>query len=135
MGDIEGHLDTHKIEDGGFINIDRKRNVLNAHCACLGPPGSPVDHRTPTMRECRLNRHASKAPLGLLVVWLRIGLGCDDRKQHFLEAKEALYMDRGRRNRAREWLQGQSDLAPLLTFEAEQVGKPLASVEEPLVAT
>ena len=68
--------------------------------------------------------------------WLgsALALGCNDRQQRFIEAKEALYMDRGRRNWAREWLQGQSDLAPLLTFEAEQVGKPLASVEEPLVA-
>jgi len=130
--EVEGHLDEYITQDFGCIKIDRKRKSLNAHCSCLGRPGDLQDHRTFTTPECRFNRAPEKAPLGLLIAWLRLGGGCDDRATH-VELKTSLGTDLRRRQQAREWLEGQPALRPLLAFEAEALGKDVGSVREPLV--
>jgi hypothetical protein len=66
----------------GIIKIDRRRQQFNAHCIQLGLPDHEKDHRMPKTPECRINRKALKAPLGLLVAWLRISHCFDGRKDH-----------------------------------------------------
>eukprot|EP00974_Lingulodinium_polyedra_P091645 8882829-Lingulodinium_polyedra.AAC.1 len=53
-----------RIEDYGIIKIDARRKSFNAHCWCISNP----DHRLPTMPVRRLNRAASKRPLGIWFV-------------------------------------------------------------------
>ena len=128
---VHQELDTIKVGKYGFIKIDRKRQLLNAHCASLGAPGMK-DHRTPTCTQCRMNRKATKAPLGLLVAWLFIGEVFDSREEH-KECTAILYPDK--RRDAREWLRQQPDCSVLLKFEAECLGKPLSEVVEPACIT
>jgi hypothetical protein len=126
-------LDEYLIENIGMIKIDRKRGLLNAHCFCLGPPRHAKDHRTAKTPECRLNRNATKAPLGLHIAWLRIGHCFDSRKEH-LDSLGIITRDE--REEARQWLQSQSGrLADLLVFEAECLRVPVDSVLEPVVIT
>ena len=77
-------LAKYKIESYGSIKVDRNLGNLNAHCSCLGIDADLPDHRTPTMPECRLHRIASKAPLGFLVAWLRMGPHCASREEHYV---------------------------------------------------
>ena len=129
---MEGHLDGIRIGEYGVVKIDRKRLGLNAHCACVGP-GAVKGHSTASMPECRLNRSGKKAPLGLLIAWLQLGAGCEHRQEHFEDCKKALFTDYARRKRARLWLMSQAELLPLLEFEAEQLGQPVGSVQEPFL--
>lgn len=129
---VDGHLDSFVIGCFGHIKIDRKRGSLNAHCSCLGGANAPGgrDHRTLTMPECRANRVGTKAPLGLLVLWLRKGCECSDRNAHGTLAKH-LGDDLAGRTEAREWLNSQHGLRPLLEFEAACLGCAVGMVREP----
>jgi hypothetical protein len=126
---VPGHLEDFLIAGHGAIKIDIKHGALNAHCNCLGQPGCPKDHRTVTTKECRLNRAANKAPLGLLICWLRSGLSFDSRKEHY-EFKGTF--DFESRSAAREWAKSQPQLLPILEFEAKALGCTVATVREPL---
>lgn len=128
---VAGHLDEYRIEDFGIIKIDRKRGSLNAHCACKGQDGGP-DHRTATMTECRKNTAATKTPIGFLVQWLRVSRCCNSRQEH-VEMMTFVSHDKDARIKARQWVESQPHLAPLLQFEAESLGKAVGTVSEPEV--
>jgi hypothetical protein len=98
----------------GFIKVDRLREQFNAHCCQLGPPGAH-DHRTATTRECRINRMATKKPLGYLIQWLRQANAYDCRDDH---RDSGLLISRAEQVTCRDWLRGQEALQPLLQHEA-----------------
>ena len=127
---VPGHLDEFRIQHFGVIKIDLKRNSLNAHCSCLGQPGQPKDHRTALVPECRMNRAPQKRCLGLLVAWLQRGPFCEDRKAH-VDMQRTCSGSLDLRRRARQWLEGQPELRPLLEFEANALRAVVGSVEEP----
>ena len=111
------HLEKVDIKDVGFIKIDMKRRQFNAHCKWLGDPLG-IDHRTPTMPECRMNRGGRFAPLALLVVWLEKGCDCWDHAAHIKLARDRTKITLDDRTRAREWLESQPALARLIELEA-----------------
>ena len=132
--EVEGHLDSYSIEHYGCIKIDRKRNSLNAHCFNLGPP-KDKDHRTDTCPECRCNRASKKAPLGLLILWLRHGPTCENRQAH-KDAVATFCKDNFElRKAARDWVESQPELRPLIQFEADACGCAIGSVVEPLISS
>jgi len=79
---VAERIPAFQIQGHGWIKIDSNHGSFNAHCSCLGPP-SLRDHRTDTMPECRLHRAMTKAPLGLLLAWLRCGTLCANRDEHY----------------------------------------------------
>lgn len=121
-------LDQFDIEVYGLIKIDRKLRSLNAHCMCQGPAPWP-DHRSGhALTPCRMNRVASKRPLGLLVAWLRKNAhpSVTDRRSHVAQVPLITKEDR---DQCREWLRVQPSLAEVLAFEAEACGVDV--VDEP----
>ena len=123
MGPIPGHLDQYAIDDAdgihiGIIKVDKKSKSFNAHCCQLGAFGCK-DHRTLTVKECRLNRDHKKRLLGFLVQWLRQGHCYDDRKDHKLSTMVITSEDQ---RVCRDWLRGQGALENLLKQEAEWLG-------------
>jgi hypothetical protein len=117
------------LEDGrvASIKIDRRRKQFNAHCGCLGPPPL-IDHTTDRTDKCTLNRKAHKAPLGMLISWLRLGFCYTDRKDHY-DAHAIITKED--REEARDWLNSCVALLPLLEYEAFILGIDIASVREP----
>ena len=116
---------TFAIAGHGCIEVDSKNRSLNAHCNCLTPPN---DHRTPSMPECRMNRVMKKAPLGFLIAWLRAGPRCRDRQAH---VAHRLSISKEERTAARQWLEGQPALRPLLEEEAGALDATVGEVREP----
>ena len=80
------------------------------------------------MVACRLNRTMNKAPVGLLVAWLRAGVQCADRTEHFARRRT---LTRAEREDARAWVAAQPELQPLLAAEADALGRPAGTVCEP----
>ena len=123
IGQIPGHLDSYAIDDAdgvhiGIIKVDKKHKSFNAHCCQLGG-ASCNDHRTLTVKECRLNRVYSKRLLGFLVQWLRQGHCYANREDHKLSTMVITPEDQ---RDCREWLRGQPALENLLVQEAEWLG-------------
>ena len=102
----------------GTIKVDKIRKQFNAHCCQLGPPAIH-DHRTRTTPECRLNRVATKRPLGYLIQWLRQSSAFHDREEHRLSAE---LITRADRDRCRQWLRETPELEDLMKQEAEWNG-------------
>jgi hypothetical protein len=112
---------TDFLVDVGSIKIDRKRKQLNAHCP-------HKLHFTEATQKCTLNRKCIKAPIGMLVAWIRIGHVFLNRPDH-LDSVGILSLSE--RQEAREWAESQPALLPLLEFEAECLGVSVGSVKEP----
>ena len=120
IGQIPGHLDSYAIDDAdgvhiGIIKVDKKHKSFNAHCCQLGGADCR-DHRTLSVKECRLNRVYSKRLLGFLVQWLRQGHCYVNREDHKLSTMVISPEDQ---RECREWLRAQPALENLLVQEAE----------------
>ena len=123
MGPLPGHLDQYAIDDAdgshiGIIKVDKVHKSFNAHCCQLGGCGCK-DHRTPTVKECRLNRDHKKRPLGFLVQWLRQGYCYENRNDHKLSVMVITSEDQ---RLCRDWMHRQVALENLLKQEAEWLG-------------
>ena len=134
--------DDFKIENWGYIVLDRKNERFDAHCGCIGEESEyliecnwcPVrDHSTPTMPVCRMNRKGAKRPLGLLVAWLQQGVFWESHAKH-LEGRVCITYEE--RVVGRAWLKGQPDLRPVLDAERawSEFAASEADVEEPLIS-
>ena len=121
-------IDDYPIPGLGSIKNDRARKTLNAHCRCLGRQDDPRYHTTRATPKCTFNRAANKAPLGLLLEWLRCQGACCDREAH-LNARWIIHFDA--RKMSREWIVSQPSLKPLLEFERGHCGGDV--VKEPFV--
>ena len=78
-----------------------------------------------------MNRAPQKAPLGLLVLWLRHGPECNDRPQHKEAAATFYRPNLPLRQEARNWVVSRPELRPLLEFEAAALGCAVGAVLEP----
>jgi len=109
----------YPIEEVGEIRVDVARKQFNAHCHCLGQSPERKAHRTAKTRASRINSAAQKAPLALLIQWLRLGPCYDNRKDH---KDSSLIITESDRLECRRWMCQQPELQELVAFEAEWNG-------------